>query len=78
MLVQDMMKLLRLLLLCEVICLVSKERMDGYLVLLVGVVGGFTNHWGGFLFLVGFKLVVHFVGRVGEGFLPGVSVGDFL
>ena len=32
----------------------------------------------GFLFLVGFELVVHFVGRVGEGFLPGVWFGDVL
>ena len=78
MLVQDMIKLLRLLLLYEVICLVFKERRDGHLALLVGAVGFFTNHWGGFLFLVGFKLVVHFVGRVGEGFLPCVSVGDVL
>ena len=78
MLVQDMIKLLRLLLFYEVIFLVFLKKKIGHLALLVGAVGFFTNLCGGFFILVGFELVVHFVGRVGEGFLPGVWVGDVL
>jgi hypothetical protein len=72
----DMMKLLRLLyeLIWFFVCF--KKGWSFGLTGLGG--GGFYNSFGWFLFLIGFELVLYFVAGVGEGFLPGVWVGDVL